>query len=946
MNNDQNNSGGVKICHLNCRGITPKIKELAQWIQENEIDIALFSETILKSTQPCQLPGYSLVRFDLPQAKRGLLLAHSPRVKVTEVALHTDGISHEALSCSVDPCDRDSPSFRLSLVYRSPAPDRLDLDFLRPLFANRFSLVLGDLNARHKSLGCESRDNRAGKQLHEWLCSDEPTPTIVNERGEFTRIANKGGVVSRNVLDLALATEAICPLISDFSVGQDLDSDHLPIILTLRTNTPFLTDQEAPRNYSKANWEAFQIHIRQTLLDPWAKPLKTPEDIDGEAAHLTAAIHAAIDHAVPLRKRVSPLPQKIISKIKERRKLRRLHHTTREDQYRRLANRLAKEIRRDIDLFNKQKYTKMCNTLAEKVEHQEIKNFWRDVKTLMGQKKGVNIPTLTSGPIVAHTDLDKADLLADSLDAKMRPVLSSDDGFRREVERVAQLPIFYPTPPNRSEPIVPLEKDFTVQDVVWELEHLRLDSAPGLDKIPNTALKLGLEYVSVTRLTNLINACFEQGYFPKIWKTAVVVMLPKPDKPPDSPSSYRPISLTSCLGKVLEKLIVRRLKQHLESTGVLGEDQCAYRKTHSTYDNLCRLVQDVMVAKQSKKKIAAVLLDVDGAFDKVWHDLLRYLMFLAGFPGKIMRICSNYLDDRQIQVRVNSILSHAFRLQAGVPQGGIISPLLYLLYVSTMPKPESPGVRRSQFADDMAIWASADGSASLGNILQRYLDRVHEWCNKQGIKINATKSQAIAFNIRSTKTGADMRPQLRLGTTIIPYYDVVRFLGIKLDTSLRLTEHVKSQVNNCRGQIMHLNRIAKKTRLSDETLKMLYRVYIESTMTYGAPILTILPKSSIHDLQKIQNLGLRICFGIPFYISTKYLHEHARMPMVEDRIWDLGLRWFLKVSKAKLHDFDKVPPPLMRAVGSRPPVIHGLRDALKARLARQAAAAAAPTGVG
>jgi hypothetical protein len=351
-----------------------------------------------------------------------------------------------------------------------------------------------------------------------------------------------------------------------------------------------------------------------------------------------------------------------------------------------------------------------------------------------------------------------------------------------------------------------------------------------------------------------------------------------------------------------------------------------------------------MVAKHKKKKLSAVLLDVEAAFDSVWHDALRYQMIQANLPGRVIKICSSYLRDRSVLVRVNAAFSQPFLLKAGVPQGGIVSPLLYLLYVSTMPAPKIPGVERSQFADDMAIWASAEGFGKLRKNLQCYLDEVHKWCGVQGIKINAGKSQAITFNCYKPREGCqDKRPQLHLGTVQIPNCYVVKFLGIKLDTNLRLNEHVKTRIDTCRAQVMCLSKIAKKTNLKSDTLKMLYRAYVESTMTYGAPILTILSPGNKSDLQKIQNIALRIFYGIPSYISTSYLHEHAQMPLVADRIDDLGTRWLFKACKAEIHELERRPDPIRINPGSRMPVLHHLWDILDRRIA---AATAMPRGTG
>lgn len=714
-------------------------------------------------------------------------------------------------------------------------------------------------------------------------------------------------------------------MINSFEVGTELGSDHLPVIVKMNTSSAEWTGPARRRNFNRTNWEEFQMELRTKISSHPIPNLENRDDIETEVSCITEALHTTISKCVPESSIERPLPPQIINLIKERRKLRRIFYTTSNDYFRVEANKLTKRIKKAIKDFETGKRNKICERIVEHSKNFQIKNFWNDTKALLNKKKADYIPTLiASDQSRSITDQEKANLLAKTLDSKMRPIPSNSEELKRAVNATVRDQLFYPLAaganPTRSDP---LEAPFTISDTTWELEHLRSDGAPGSDKIPNCVLKQGLEGVAIIRITNLFNACFRLGIFPSPWKHALVTMIPKPEKPPELPNSYRPISLTSCLGKLFEKLLVKRLFTHLEIVAALGSDQCAYRKIHSTYDNLCRLVQDAALAKCNAKRSAAIFLDVEAAFDSAWHDRLRHQMLQAGMPPMLLRILSDYLRDRKMQVRVNNSLSDLYPIQAGVPQGGILSPLLYLLYVSEMPTPTNPSVKRSQFADDMSIWATADTFDGLKSALQPYLKKIWEWCGAQGIKLNATKSQALCFNHKPSPR-LDMRPKLKLGNVEIPYVEEARFLGLKLEPNQTMNKHILSMVKTCQSMTTSLARLANITRLSSETLKMLYRAYVESALTYGAPMLSNIAECHKHKLQVIQNRALRICYEIPSYISSDYIHQLARMPTINDRINTLSINWFNKVKLARLHRFHIRPEPLRARQLIKLPILHHL----------------------
>jgi hypothetical protein len=316
-----------------------------------------------------------------------------------------------------------------------------------------------------------------------------------------------------------------------------------------------------------------------------------------------------------------------------------------------------------------------------------------------------------------------------------------------------------------------------VQD---DIRGVKVCKAPGPNGLPNRVLK-HLPQRAVSLLVALFNAALLAQYFPTVWKHTRVISILKPEKDPSLPSSYRPISLLDTIGKLFTKILLSRILSEVSRRGLLGDEQFGFRPKHSTTLQLVCLVERATRNFSEKRLTGAIFLDVAKAVDTVWVDGLLFTLTAQNFPSYLVQIISSCVHNRTFEAAFLSATSTRRCMRAGVAQGGVVSPVLFSLYVNDMSVP-SRHVELALYADDTAIIATSRKSAPLIRYLETHLSDLERWLREWRIAINVSKSNAMLFAKASWRVP---RPRLVqfLGEPI-EWVDTACYLGVTLDSLL------------------------------------------------------------------------------------------------------------------------------------------------------------------
>jgi len=381
-----------------------------------------------------------------------------------------------------------------------------------------------------------------------------------------------------------------------------------------------------------------------------------------------------------------------------------------------------------------------------------------------------------------------------------------------------------------------------------------------VDSIPTSVIKSSVD-IFAKLIVHLAMLSFKEGSFPKRFKTASVTpLLKKKGLDQDDFANYRPISNLQNISKILERISMSRLVAHVEQSDSYSRYQSAYRRGYSTETAITRLLNDIYCNADNKSRTLLVQLDLSAAFDTIdIETLLNRLEYTFGISGSALHWLRSYLHNRSQFVRVGNQQSASNICEFGVPQGSVLGPLLFSLYVAPIANViSSCGISHAQYADDTQLYIALNDDRALSSLSDCF-HKVHNWFSVNGLSLNPDKSEAIVIG-----TGARQRIEgpvavITVGDAHIDTADSVKSLGVVIDSELSFNKHVD---NLCKAAYFHTRALSHIRKCVPETVALSVATsMVSSRLDYCNSVLYGTSKSNIQKLQRVQNTLARIVTG-------------------------------------------------------------------------------------
>ena len=428
---------------------------------------------------------------------------------------------------------------------------------------------------------------------------------------------------------------------------------------------------------------------------------------------------------------------------------------------------LNKEYHQCLNKAEEDFKTRRNNSLQQS---RNTKQWWKTVKQILGRGGDDSYP-----PIY---DIRNDTYISD---AKSKAELFNEYFLSRNKINSSniKLPDVNDTPANILESITVTENE--VFDLIKCID---VNKSTGHDGVSGKLLK----YAGVTivpSLTILLNMSFRMSKVPEFWKKANVTPIHKKEDK-DNILNYRPVSILSTLSKLMEKIVFKHVYNFFHTNNLLTSHQSGFRPCDSTVNQLAYLYHTFCEALDKRKELRIVFCDVSKAFDKVWHDGLIYKLNKLGITGDLLKWFKDYLNSRQQRVLIRGQSSQWGFIEAGVPQGSVLGPLLFLVYINDIVDVVSCGIKL--FADDTVLYVTVDDVEQATEELNQNLQHLNEWADQWLVNSNPHKTKAM--NITNKRNSKLNDYPLQFDKQPLEQLENHKHLGVVINNKLKWTKHI------------------------------------------------------------------------------------------------------------------------------------------------------------
>ena len=892
----------LKICHINIQSLylvsekvnpTRKMNEIESCLMHDlGIDVVCLSETWLKPHIPdskAKIEGYELERKDrigIGSGGVGIYIADTlpyirrKQYEVNDLELLWVEVEMGAKKVFIGSCYRPNGQ-NVNEVdhFMTNFQESLDRVFQR----NPASIIImGDFNDVCTVWESDHRASELGLKLYDYINRSDLHQTVL----EPTHISPEYA----NILDLLITDSP--GYLTKQTLLPPLGSRHQ--IVSAEFRIQYRRDKVYSReiwSYKHADFDGLLQELQNT---PWRVGFELFDDIDDIADFWHKSFMESVRSKIPNRQiRVRPRDKPWITGEVKR--------------YIRKRNRLFKRFKRTKLPDHENSWKVAAKDANYHMHHAKLahvekikllltnlsvgeKKYWQIAKQVYGSKKIIGIPAIIDGDKSLSTSIDKAECFNTYFAMQQtQPPLR----FNQQLA-----PIEFLTD-NRLENIV------TTRDEVQKiLKGLDIGKATGPDGISSRMLK-ETSIAIAGPLAELFNKSFELGRVPKIWKEAnLCPIYKKEDK--TLVGNYRPISLLSCVGKIQERVVYQHLYKYLKENQLLTWKNSGFKELDSAINQLLYITDKIHKAIEAGQEICLVFLDVSKAFDRVWHSGLLHKARCMGIEGRIFDWLCDYLKDRKIRVVLNGQKSEWRNTTAGVPQGSILGPLLFLIFVNDITEGIESDIHL--FADDTSLMEIIENYNDSYAKVNRDLQRLSTWANRWLVTFNAAKTVYLKV---SRKVNAAPKPVLKLDGKDIKEVSSHKHLGLTFNDEHNWSNHIENLVTKAAKCVGLLKRIC--CEVPRECLETLYRSMILPILEYGDVIFDGSPDIYVDRLENVQRQAALTCTGA--YRHTKHIKllDELGWPPLSQRRKQHRMNTMYKLQKGILPPYlVGICPPLTR----------------------------------
>ena len=826
---------GLKFISMNINSIRGKKLELLAFldfhqphvvaIQETKIDSSIATSELFPETCP-----YSVYRKDRNIHGGGvMLLVHKDisHMPITELENDSESIWVKVFA--------NKTSHFVASWYRPPGSTseefqlfREQLDYIRTHHKGKklpSAHVLGDFN--FKDIDWPDRLSKSGSTLSQ--SEGQILIDIMNDHGleQMVHFPTR----EKNTLDLILTT-----LPGQFQDVHSPDklSDHDIVSGTLKM---FIPPIKKPRRkvylYQKGDYESMRKDTLQFAKEKYFNGHSDTRSVQENFDLLTSFIQDSADKHIPSKtsRSVSSIPwitPEIRRKIRRKNKTHAMAKKTGSSKLRSKFETLRREIKADV----RKQHDLYVNNLVGDVKANP-RDFYRYINSQKKDTQGIPPLKRKNGKGVAQSDLEKAE----EFNGQFTDVFSKNEH--------TQVPLL-----DRSAPFM---NDIAVSKdgVIKLLKGLNPSKALGPDELhPRVLKELATELGPV--LAHLFQQSIDTGEIPKEWSLAnICPLFKKSDR--SLACNYRPVSLTCVPCKLLEHIVCSNIMAHLDEYKLLSDRQHAFRKGHSCETQLTTVINDWAKILDNRGQVDTFILDFEKAFDTPPHELLKSKLFGYGIGGKTLKWIDSFLCFRQQRVVVNGVKSDWAPVLSGVPQGTVLGPLLFSLYINDISSDIESEIRL--FADDCVCYREIKDEKDTMK-LQRDIDRLGSWARKWGMRFQPVKCNMMQLTRKWIKK---IHASYTFEGTNPENVESIKYLGVTITSDLRWNTHVSNVSTKANRTLGFLRRNLHSC--PQEVKEAAYKGLVRPVLDYGSSVWDPPGVVLQEELESVQKRAARFVTG-------------------------------------------------------------------------------------